>query len=90
MADQQKREATTVVTEQTVKGNGNHATDKVPVCEGFGHFPQQCPKRKVVVEDASEMQGKLTREKAAQIVENAGLAIEKKALNAVRVIDCSG
>ena len=36
------------------------------------------------------MHGKLTREKAAQIVERAGLAVERKALNAVRVVDCSG
>ena len=36
------------------------------------------------------MHGKLTRKKAAQIVERAGLAIERKALNAVRVVDCSG
>ena len=43
-----------------------------------------------MVEDAPEVHGKLTREKAAQIVERAGLAIERKALNAVRVVDCSG
>ena len=36
------------------------------------------------------MHGKLTREKAAQIVERASLAIERKALNAVCVVDCSG
>ena len=43
-----------------------------------------------MVEDAPDVHGKLTREKAAQIVERAGLAIERKALNAVRVVDCSG
>ena len=89
MADPHKREATTVVTERKFKGNGGFVADICPVCDGFGHFPQQCPKRQVVVEDAPEVHGKLTREKAAQIVERAGLAIERKSLNAVRVVDCS-
>ena len=85
-----KREAAPVVTERKFKGNGDFVADICPVCDGFGHFPQQCPKRQVVVEDVSEVHGRLTREKAAQIVERAGLAIERKALNAVRVVDCSG
>ena len=79
-----------VASERKFHGDGCLVTDKCPVCEHYGHSPQQCPKRQVVVEDASEMFGKLTREKAAQIVERAGLAIERKALNAVRVVDCSG
>ena len=79
-----------VASERKFHGDGCLVTDKCPVCEHYGHSPQQCPKRQVVVEDASEMHGKLTREKAAQIVERAGLAIERKALNAVRVVDCSG
>ena len=79
-----------VASERKFHGDGCPVTDKCPVCEHYGHSPQQCPKRQVVVEDASEMHGKLTREKAAQIVERAGLAIERKALNAVRVVDCSG
>ena len=90
MTDPPKREATTLVTEQKCKGNGGFVADICRVCDGFGHFPQQCPKRQVVVEDAPEVHGKLTREKAAQIIERAGLAIERKALNAVRVVDCSG
>ena len=90
MTDPPKREATLVATEQKFKGNGGFVADICPVCDGFGHFPQQCPKRQVMVEDAPEVHGKLTREKAAQIVERAGLAIERKALNAVRVVDCSG
>ena len=90
MTDPPKREATPVATERQFKGNGGFVADICPVCEHYGHSPQQCPKRQVVVEDASEMHGKLTREKAAQIVERAGLAIERKALNAVRVVDCSG
>ena len=85
-----KREATPVATERKFKGNGGFVADICPVCDGFGHFPQQCPKRQVMVEDAPEVHGKLTREKAAQIVERAGLAIERKALNVVRVVDCSG
>ena len=90
MTDPRKREAAPVVTERKFKGNGDFVADICPVCDGFGHFPQQCPKRQVVVEDVSEVHGRLTREKAAQIVERAGLAIERKALNAVRVVDCSG
>ena len=90
MTNPHKREATTVVTEQKIKGSGGFVADICPVCDGFGHFPQQCPKRQVVVEDAPEVHGKLTREKAAQIVEGDGLAIERKSLNAVRVVDCSG
>ena len=90
MTDPPKREATPVATERQFKGNGGFVADICPVCDGFGHFPQQCPKRQVMVEDAPEVHGKLTREKAAQIVERAGLAIERKALNAVRVVDCSG
>ena len=88
--DPPKREAAPVVTERKFKGNGDFVADICPVCDGFGHFPQQCPKRQVVVADVSEVHGRLTREKAAQIVERAGLAIERKALNAVRVVDCSG
>ena len=90
MTDPHKREATTVVTEQKFKGDGGFVADICPVCDIFGHFPQQCPKRQLVVEDAPDVHGKLTREKAAQIVERAGLAIERKALNSVRVVDCSG
>ena len=90
MTDPHNRDATTVVTERTFKGNGGFVADICPVCDGFGHFPQKCAKRQVVVEDAPEVHGKLTREKAAQIVERAGLAIERKSLNAVRVVDCSG
>ena len=90
MTDPPKREAAPVVTERKFKGNGDFVADICPVCHGFGHFPQQWPKRQVVVEDVSQVHGKLTREKAAQIVEKAGLAIERKSLNAVRVVDCSG
>ena len=90
MTDPPKREVTPVATEQKFKGNCGFVADICPVCDGFGHFSQQCPKRQVMVEDAPEVHGKLTREKAAQIVERAGLAIERKALNAVRVVDCSG
>ena len=45
MTDPHKREATTVVTEQKFKGDGGFVADICPVCDGFGHFPQQCPKR---------------------------------------------
>ena len=90
LTDPWRNEAIPVAKEPKFQVDGCLAADKCLVCEGFGHSPQQCPKRQVVVEDVSEMHGKLTREKAAQIVERAGLAIERKALNAVRVVDCSG
>ena len=43
-----------------------------------------------MVKDSSAIRGKLTREKATQVVERASLAIERKALNDVRAVDCSG
>ena len=90
VTDPRRDDVIPVASERKFHGDGCLVTDKCPVCEHYGHSPQQCPERQVVVEDASEMHGKLTREKAAQIVERAGLAIERKALNAVRVVDCSG
>ena len=88
--DPWRNDVNPVANERKFQGEGCLAADQCPVCEGFGHFPHQCPKRQVVVEDALQMHGNLTREKAAQIVERASLAIERKALNAVRVVDCSG
>ena len=90
VTDPRRNDVILVANERKFQGDGCLAADKCPVCEVFGHSPQQCPKRQVVVEDASELHGKMTREKAAQIVERAGLAIERKTLNTVRVVDCSG
>ena len=90
LTDPWRNDVIPVANERKFQGDSCLAADKCPVCEGFGNFPHQCPKRQLVVEDASQMHGKLIREKAAQIVERASLAIERNALNAVRVVDCSG
>ena len=78
LTDPWRNEAFPVANERKFQVDSCLAADKCLICEYFGHSPQQCPKQQVVVEDASEMHGKLTKEKAAQIVERAGLAIEKR------------
>ena len=59
LTDPWRNDAFPVANELKFQVDSCLAADKCLVCKDFGHSPQQCPKRQVVVEDASEKHGKL-------------------------------